>query len=185
MRSARGFRRRPATAGFTLVELMTVVAITGLLAAIAVSIVRKHFVQARANQAQIGLQAIRVGEEGYRAHYGQYLDCSPPNAEWYPVNNPTLSKYDWRTSRADWDCWKQLGVMRLGGTMFGYKVNAGRPGDAYPAFATQATPPLPTPAPDLWYVIQYKGNVDGITSDYSYGVAASYTGDVYIENELK
>jgi prepilin-type N-terminal cleavage/methylation domain-containing protein len=175
--------RRRSSRGFTLVELMTVVLITGLLAAIGVALVQKHFLQARANQALIGLQAIRVGEEGYRAHNGQYLDCSPANSQWYPVDEPTRTKYDWRTSRADWACWKQLGVMRLGGTMFGYKVNAGRPGDTYPT----TTPPItfPTPAPDLWYVIQYKGNVDADKAEYSYGATSSFNADVYLKDELK
>ncbi len=175
---------RRSSRGFTLVELMTVVLITGVLAAIGVVLVQKHVVQARANQALVGLQAIRVGEEGYRAHYGQYLDCSPADAQWYPVDAPTRTKYDWRTSRSDWACWKQLGVMRLGGTAFGYKVNAGRPGDPYPNYATTTQLSYPTPAPDLWYVIQYKGNVDG-DDKFSYGVTSSYSTDVYFQDQLE
>lgn len=191
----RRAQRRPS-AGFTLVELMVVVLITGILAAIGVVLVSKHFAQARAHQALVGLQAIRVGEEGYRAHNGQYLDCSPqPNPDWYPMATPGKRRWDWRqpgrtepnpsTGGSVYACWMMLGVMRSGeGTMFGYLVNAGRPGDAYPPYKTQAQLTLTTPAPDVWYVIQYKGDTDGDGS-FSYGVTTSYKTDVYIENELE
>ena len=189
----RAQRRR--SAGFSLVELMTVVLITGVLAAIGVVLVTKHFAQARANQALVGLQAIRIGEESYRAHNGQYLDCSPDRI-WYPTGNlPGKRKYDWRQpgrneddgsgTQTVYQCWGALGVMRPGeGTMFGYLVDAGRPGDPYPAYATQTQLSYPTPAPDLWYIIQYKGDTDG-NGKFSYGVTSSYNADVYIQDELE
>lgn len=186
--------QRRSGAGFTLVELMVVVLITGVLAAIGVVLVRKHFAQARANQALVGLQAIRVGEEAYRAHNGQYLDCSP-NRVWYPTGaTPGKRRYDWRQPGRNeevepnlnvYQCWTALGVMRTGeGTMFGYLVDAGRPGDTYQAFETQTQPSYPSPAPDLWYIIQYKGDTDG-NGRFSYGVTSSYGPDLYIEDELE
>jgi len=164
-----------------------VVAITGVLAAIGVVLVTKHFAQARNNQALVGLQAIRVGQEAYRAHNGQYLDCSPqPNPVWFPMATPSRKRWDWRQpSRAENACWMSLGVQRSGeGTLFGYLVNAGRPGDAYPTYATQTQLTYPTPAPDLWYVIQYKGDTDG-DGQFGYGVTSSYSASVYLENELE
>ena len=176
---------------------MVVVLITGVLAAIGVVLVTKHFAQARANQALVGLQAIRLGEEAYRAHYGQYLDCSPDRL-WYPTGDlPGKKRYEWRqessfgqddgsgTGTTVYQCWSALGVMRQGeGTLFGYLVDAGRPGDAYPAYATKTQLSYPTPAPDVWYIIHYKGDPDG-NGKFSYGVTSSYNADVYIEDELE
>lgn len=181
-------RRRRHNAGFTLVELMCVVVITGILGAVAVIMVRLHFLQAKANQALVGAQAIRVAEEAYRAQNGQYLDCSPggADAELYPMEAPGKLKYEWRQpGHADYACWQQLGLVRTtGGTFFGYLVNAGRPGDTYPTLRTTIPATFPDPAPDVWYVIQFQGDLDG-NGTPSHGAATSFSGDVYFEDELE
>src|SRR5258706_10938134 len=154
--------RRSRSAGFTLVELMTVVAITGILAAIGVSLVRGHVNVAKANRALAGMEAIRVAEEGFRAQNGQYLNCSLGSTpQWYPMLVPGKSVYDWRQStHADWPQWQALGVPRDGGTQYGFLVNAGTPGTAYPTLQTTIKPTLPA-ATDPWYAIQVKGDIDG------------------------
>jgi prepilin-type N-terminal cleavage/methylation domain-containing protein len=173
--------RRTKNAGFTLVELMTVVAITGILAAIGISLVRGHLNVAKANRALSGIQALRTAEEAFRSQNGQYLDCSL-SGKWYPMLVPGKLKYEWhQAGHADWPQWKNLGLPTDGGTQFGFLVNAGSPATAYPALQTADKPTLPA-SPDPWYVIQVEGDLDG-DSVFMLGVATSATGEVYVEHE--
>jgi prepilin-type N-terminal cleavage/methylation domain-containing protein len=176
-------RLRRNSAGFSLVELMAVVLITGILAALGVVVVRGHVNAAKASRALVGVQAIRVAEEQYRAQGGQYLSCSPVDSpRWYPAAEPGTTTYDWRQDgHLDWPCWQLLGIPRTSGTQYGYLVNAGRPGQAYPTLHTATDPVLPVPA-DLWYVIQVKGDIDGDGTAMQ-GVAVSWNSDTYLENE--
>jgi prepilin-type N-terminal cleavage/methylation domain-containing protein len=179
-------RLRAHARGFTLVELMTVVAITGVLAAIGVTLVRGHVSAAKTNRALVGIQAIRVAEEAYRAQSGSYLGCSTGTTpKYYPMETPGKQEYNWiQTGRTEVDCWRMLGVPRNSFTQYGYLVHAGRGGDAYPTLDTTSDPAWPADAPDLWYVIQVKGDIDG-DGVFMQGVATSYTGNVYIERETE
>lgn len=173
--------------GFTLVELMTVVAITGVLAAIGVTLVRNHVSAAKTNRALAGVQAIRVAEEAYRAQTGQYLGCAPAAApKYYPMETPGKREYNWiQADRTDQvDCWKMLGVPRISFTQYGYLLHAGRVGDAFPALDTTEDPPWPAAVPDLWYVIQVKGDIDG-DGVFMQAIATSYSGAVYTERETE
>jgi len=60
--------------GFTLIELMIVVAIIGILAAIAIPNFIKFQCRAKQSEAKIGLKLIVAGEESYRAEFDEYAD---------------------------------------------------------------------------------------------------------------
>jgi prepilin-type N-terminal cleavage/methylation domain-containing protein len=186
MRSPRLHRtsveRRAQSAGFTLVELMVVVLITGILAAIGISLVRGHLNVAKANRALSGIQSIRAAEEAFRAQNGQYLDCSGNNASWYPVVSPGKVKYEWhQPSHPDYARWMGLEITGDKLTQYGYLVNAGNPSTAYPTLQT-TTKPVLTPSPDNWYIIQVKGDIDG-NGVPMLGLASSFNGEVYLERE--
>jgi prepilin-type N-terminal cleavage/methylation domain-containing protein len=175
---------RSRSRGFTLVELMTVVLITGVLATIGISLVRGHMNAAKANRALTGLQAIRVAEEAFRAQNGQYIDCSPGDTpRWFPMEVPGKIKYEWHQSdHADWPRWQALGVANdADGTQYGFLVNAGNPGGTYPKLYTTGQVTLPA-SPDPWFVIQAKGDLDG-NGVFMQAVASSFTNDVYVERE--
>ena len=67
--------RNPA--GFTLVELMVVVAIIGILSAIAVPNFKKYQAKSKQSEAKIQLAAVYSAEVGTSADYDTYATCLP------------------------------------------------------------------------------------------------------------
>lgn len=174
---------RLQSAGFTLVELMTVVAITGILAAVGVTLIRGHLNVAKANRALSGIAAIRAAEEAFRAENGRYLDCSGSTAKWYPMLVPGKAKYEWhQTGHVDGPCWATLPVTNTSPTQYGFLLNAGTPNTAFPTTFQTAQAPTLTASPDPWYIIQVKGDIDG-NGVPMLGIATSFNGEVYLERE--
>jgi type IV pilus assembly protein PilA len=63
--------------GFTLIELMIVVAIIGILAAIAIPNFLRFQLKAKSSEGKTNLAAIRTAEESYFAEYGVYVSAEP------------------------------------------------------------------------------------------------------------
>jgi type IV pilus assembly protein PilA len=182
MRAVRRRSERAQSAGFTLVELLTVVAIMGILATLAIMGVRKHLKDARALEASAHIQAIRAAQEARRAEVGTYLNVSTTGGvNWYPAA-PDGQVRSWRsTSHPDAARWRILGASRPEGVRFGYLVNAGPPGTAMTVLQTAAQPGWPVPR-DPWYVIQAAGDQDN--DDINMLVAgSSVNGEIYVEND--
>ena len=79
--------------GFTLIELMIVVAIIGILAAIAIPNFLNYQLKAKTAEAKTNLGAIRTSEEAYAAEADEYLTAAST-----PAGNATASKKAWAAS---------------------------------------------------------------------------------------
>jgi type IV pilus assembly protein PilA len=139
-------------AGFTLIELMIVVAIVGILAAIAGPVFYSQMQRSRMLDAFRTIDDLRRAEASYFAHYSQYCPVG-----WNPPVTPSgtaLRMLD-QTDPA----WAVLGVDTDGPQRFQYRVLTGAPGDAAPAGV------LNMPTDDFWFLAQAQGDLDadGVT----------------------
>jgi type IV pilus assembly protein PilA len=62
-------------AGFSLVELMVVVAIIGILASVAVPGVQKYMAKARQSEAKVNLSSLYTAEKAFHAEFNTYHTC--------------------------------------------------------------------------------------------------------------
>ena len=67
--------RRLNQRGFTLVELMVVVAIIGILAAIAIPNYQRYQARTRQSEAKVALSSVYTSQMGFAAEYATYGSC--------------------------------------------------------------------------------------------------------------
>ncbi|HET7545047.1 MAG TPA: prepilin-type N-terminal cleavage/methylation domain-containing protein [Polyangiaceae bacterium] len=180
---------QPSSRGFTLVELLATVTITGILAVLAVVAFRRHMLSAHSGEAVSVMQAIRGAQEAYRAENHVYIDVSTASGgtAWFPLQTPSQKTTAFspalHPTHADSTRWQLLGPAVNEKVMFGYLVNAGVPGTLIPALQDMVTPPqFPKAQPLDWYLIQARGDVNsnGVFSRY---VATSMSSELYVEGE--
>ena len=142
--------------GFTLIELMIVVAVIGILAAISIPSYQSYVQRARTAEAITFLAEIRQRQESYRAEFGQFCSVSAApgsgidSGAWAPAALPTGGdKIGWGGTPGDWN---QLGASPDGPVRFQYRTTAGPPG---------SSPGVPGfPGDDFWFVAQARGDLD-------------------------
>jgi type IV pilus assembly protein PilA len=137
--------------GFTLIELMIVVAIIGILAAIAIPNFLQFQLRSKTGEAKTNLAAIRTAEEGYFAEFNNYVPAAQT-----PTSAAGANKRLWPTGSS----FDNLGWSPTGNVFFNYAVNAPAGAASYTLGATGDLDGNGTPS-DYGYVHPLPGAVAG------------------------
>lgn len=145
--------------GFTLIELMIVVAILAILAAVAIVAYKAYIERSRNSEATSILADIRIKQDSYRATFHQYANPSGNGSTWIPDAEPSSQSRSWTEGVDDelLQAWNQLGVRPDHGVYFSYMCIAGTPGstvgDPFGDMEIEETN-------DFWYAARAMQNVD-------------------------
>lgn len=107
---------RKSKKGFTLIELMIVVAIIGILAAIAIPNFLRFQLKSKSSEGKVNIAAIRTAEESYLAEFGVYVGATVNPA----ADVPGSQKAGFDTGGG----FDTLGWSPEGNVFFQYAVNA-------------------------------------------------------------
>jgi prepilin-type N-terminal cleavage/methylation domain-containing protein len=109
------------SAGFTLIEMMTTVAIIGLLATISIPAFQNYQNRSKRSEAMTNVQSIVRAEQTYSTEYNQLSPITTP----HPGGGLGPTKRPW-TPAADAD-FQAIGWRPEGDVYFDYEVNTGGP----------------------------------------------------------
>jgi len=155
--------------GFTLIELMVVVAIIGVLAVLAVVGYRAVINSSRTSEPRQFVGSVRLAEESYKAETGTYVSTAATIGATCPTNAGTGQvKYGWDPNCGNGtnpaggtNKWNVLPANPDGPVLFGYAAVSQAEGAALPVMINGATVFPPAIVPPQWYVVYAISDLDG------------------------
>jgi type IV pilus assembly protein PilA len=166
--------------GFTLIELMVVVGIIGVMAAIAYPSLTAYIHKSRCAEAAAFLGQIKLHQEAFRAEFGQYVGSSagptPGSIAFVPTppSDGSAIPFD-PVGTADQVFWEQLGARPDSNVRFGYGWASGNPGDMSGTVLDGAPP-------DMWFISQAVGDVDADGTQITFEAYSSSTA-IWMSNQ--
>jgi len=128
--------------GFTLIELMIVVAIIGILAAIAIPNFTRFQLKAKSSEGKVNVAAIRTAQEAYSAEFGTFVAATAsPAAPGGTVKAPFVDAsggFDQLGWAPEGDVYFSYETNRSAGAWFNIGAEADIDGTTQPAAAATA-----------------------------------------------
>lgn len=121
---------RNSKKGFTLIELMIVVAIIGILAAIAIPNFLRFQLRARSSEGKTNLAAIRTAQESFQAEFGTYRSANA-----VPIGTVSATKQVFASSADSKGGFTATGWSPEGRVYFSYAMASNAEGTNYTADA--------------------------------------------------
>jgi len=146
--------------GFTLIELMIVVAIIGILASIAIPVFIKYQYRSRSAEASMLLRAIVSSEFSYFAHHDVYEPAVP-----CPDGVPTNYKAPWVSTAAGFSAFEELGFHPEGSVYYRYSVDI-----SGSSFGVVAEGDIDADATFQYWAYVHPDTGGGIPTPLSYGI---------------
>lgn len=202
--------KKNRAAGFTLIELMIVVAIVAILVAVAVVAYTRHIRHGRIVQAQTFVSAIQAREEMYFQRFGVYCNASSTTGctgnqnetNFYPslINGSEPFAKPWVPAGGVPRGWQELGARpESNNSIFEWNVTASLAtavASTNHALTLNATtygvPPQPTDTSITrhpWYYIVGRADLNGkgtgscATTDCTILIATYVRSDIMVQNE--
>ena len=161
-------RQAKQNKGFTLIELMIVVAVLGILAGVAIASYTAYIRRSRNSEATAVLADIRLKQEAYRGAFHEYATVCD---EWFPKGSPGLKPM--AVAGGNPSCalaWRKLGVVFPKEVYFAYDSQSGLPGTV-PSSGRYST----AAANDFWYGA---AAIQDLNGDAKCGGFAVVSGDI-------